>query len=766
MTSRSDLLALEMDDLTVLANRGLVRRAQQELASGLTCELDEDDVGNVEVRWSDGPLCRLPARVTLDRARCTCPATTICRHLIRSVLAYQRQHDAPTAAAPPSGDGETAVSSIGEPAPPSRSTGAMKTTDQTDAMETTDQTGAMETTAAVPAVDKAASAPRPAGEPWDPGSLGDEDLAAAVHKTVLARARALFEAGQVVEVVRSAKPSARIHTLACSVRFLVPGDPRYTHCDCAEAAPCSHVPLAVWAFRLLDPGTAGGLVSTRPAPLPVPVALLDRIEDALCALVSAGISGAPLSLPDRLRRLEQDCRADGLIWPAEVIAALVAQCVAYAQHDARFDPAHVVALMGELCVRADAIRADTGAVPALFVRGAASDRRTSVGSARLIGLGCGARIRRGGVGLDAFLQDAASGAVVAVGRDIADPPDPGAQAGAGANTPAAPVIAPPQEQPRDLWRLAQTPVVGGMTLAAVGAGQLLTRGGRRTADDHFAPGRAGVSVNPQTYHWEALRSPVLAGDIGELQARLSALPPAALRPRRVGDDVYVCPVASVDGVAYCHHEQTIVATVRDDRGTPALLVHPYLWRAREGAEALLTLLRTRPDSVRFVAGHVRTAGGQLVIAPISIVYQEGQARRMLQPWTDRNVTTGGQTGSPAGAIGPTGGPAVRSAPALSGHADPLAVYLQEGAQALGETTLLGLRRSGSTITGLWRDLWRRGNALGFARLLEPMARLATALEQKSHLLDAEWDDRDAAGALLELACLTTLAHEYVAQTAL
>lgn len=381
MISRSDLLALEMDDLTVLANRGLVRRAQQELASGLTCELDEDDVGNVEVRWSDGPLCRLPARVTLDRARCTCPATTICRHLIRSVPAYQRQHDAPTAAAPPSFAGEPQVSSTGESAPPSGSTSAT---------ETTDQPAAMETTAAVPAVDKAAPPTRPTGELWDPGSLGDEDLAAAVHKTVLARARALFEAGQIVEVVRSAKPSARIHTLACSVRFLVPGDPRYTHCDCAEAAPCSHVPLAVWAFRLLDPGTVGGLVSTRPAPLPVPVALLDRIEDAPRALVSAGISGAPPSLPDRLRRLEQDCRADGLIWPAEVIAALVAQCVAYAQHDARFAPAHVVALMGELCVRADAIRADTGAVPALFVRGAASDRRTSVGSARLIGLGCGA----------------------------------------------------------------------------------------------------------------------------------------------------------------------------------------------------------------------------------------------------------------------------------------------------------------------------------------------------------------------------------------
>jgi len=435
MLSRSDLLALEMDDLTVLANRGLVRRAQQELASGLTCELDEDDVGNVEVRWSDGPLCRLPARVTLDRARCTCPATTICRHLIRSVLAYQRQHAAPTAAAPPSGDGETAVSSISESAPSLGSTSATETTDQTAAMETTDQTAAMETTAAVPAMDKGASPTRPAGEPWDPGSLGDEDLAAAVHKTVLARARALFEAGQVVEVVRSAKPSARIHTLACSVRFLVPGDPRYTHCDCAEAAPCSHVPLAVWAFRLLNPGTAGGLVSTRPAPLPVPIALLDRIEDALRALVSAGISGAPPSLPDRLRRLEQDCRADGLIWPAEVSAALVAQCMAYTQHDARFDPAHVVALIGELCVRADAIRADTGAVPALFVRGATSDCRTSVGSARLIGLGCGARIRRGGVALDAFLQDAASGAVVAVGRDIADPPDLNAQAAAGANTP-------------------------------------------------------------------------------------------------------------------------------------------------------------------------------------------------------------------------------------------------------------------------------------------------------------------------------------------
>ena len=54
---------LRWEQKPALSNRGLVRRAQQELQSGeLTFELLEDDAGTVTVRWSDGTECVLPAQ--------------------------------------------------------------------------------------------------------------------------------------------------------------------------------------------------------------------------------------------------------------------------------------------------------------------------------------------------------------------------------------------------------------------------------------------------------------------------------------------------------------------------------------------------------------------------------------------------------------------------------------------------------------------------------------------------------------------------------
>ena len=130
----------------------------------------------------------------------------------------------------------------------------------------------------------------PAG-PWDPGQITDDALAAAFKPAALTRARGEFQQGLLVELVRGAKPSARFHVPPHTVRFLVPGDIRYTHCDCAEEAPCRHVPPAVWAFRMLEPSATAGLVSTQQSALPVPPTLLDDLEGALQEWVEHGIFG-------------------------------------------------------------------------------------------------------------------------------------------------------------------------------------------------------------------------------------------------------------------------------------------------------------------------------------------------------------------------------------------------------------------------------------------------------------------------------------------
>ncbi len=599
--TRPDLLALSTDDLVLLANRGLVRRARAEVESGdLACELREGPEGDLEVRWSDGVTCLLPAGAGLAQGRCSCPATTLCRHLLRSVLVYQREHS----------QREHAQAPLGGPSP-------------------------------APAIAPGAEPPREAPRdvapevaregPWDPGTIADAILEGAVPRATLAAARRDFTAGQVLELARGRRPVAYVHSLTCTVRFLVPGDVRYARCDCAGEPPCRHVPLAVWAFRLLTAGEPGGIVCTSPARAEVPGALLEDVEGALGELLVAGVAGSPEPALARLRHLEDRCREGGLIWPAEALGELAAQCAAYGAHDARFSPLRVAEVVGELCVRLDAIRADTGAVPSLFVRGGAADRPAAVGAARLIGLGCGARPRRGGVEIAAYLQDSGSGRVLAVRRDFPDPPP---EAG---------------EAPADFWRLARMPRARGIPLGAMGGGQVLAQGGWRTSGAEYVPGRARLVLNPQAFTWEQLRAPTLAQGFAEVTARLGALPPPALRPRRLADDLCAFPVAAVEGARFESAEQTVQATLRDAEGGTALLRHPYLSRAREGAEALLRLLAARPQTVRFVAGRVQRRAESLLVAPVAVVYEAEGRRRMLQPWVE------GGADAPAGVPGaPTG----------------------------------------------------------------------------------------------------------------
>src|SRR5262249_24722861 len=149
-----------------------------------------------------------------------------------------------------------------------------------------------------------------------------------------------------------------------------------------------------------------------------------------------------------------------------------------------------------------------------------------------VGLGCGARPGRREVVLTAYLLDSDSGSMVAVSREFREAePDPA-------------------HPPRPFGDLAQALVVKGNSLATLGLGQLLIRGAKRTSSCPLLPGRADASVQPQAFAWEGLRRPVLVEEFAELDARLGALPPASLRPRRVAEDFHVCTVAGAEGAQF------------------------------------------------------------------------------------------------------------------------------------------------------------------------------------------------------------------------
>jgi hypothetical protein len=651
---RADLCAVTEEDLAAFSNRGSVNRAAKEAAGGaLTCELVEADDGAVHATWSDGFTIDIPADKTLRESRCSCLAIGTCRHVVRTVLYYQRTQKAPRAV-----------------------------------------------------------------EPWDPGQIPDAELEKHLPRAALEKARALLEAGLLAELVRSSKPLARLHGLACNVRFRVPGDVRYAAADCAPAAAPAMAALAVWSFRRLPAGVTAGFVVTGQPSAP-PAAALDELDAAARAWFTHGLAGAPPHLDADLRRLESACRAAELTWPAENVAAFGEELARYAAHDALFSPERMIETVGELLARVDALRSATGAVPLPLVRGNADDRPIELGAARLVGLGCGVRVRRGGVRLVAHLQDLDSGTVSIVARDFrADPDD---------------------AEPRPFHRLGDVPITQGAGLAQIGRSQLLLSKAKRSASGTITIGRSRCTLSPQGYAWEQLREPTLVDDLDELRARLAALPPSCLRPLHAAESFHVLAVTGAEQPGFDEARQQITATLRDADGRAATLVHPYHARAHQGCELLLA--RLTQDRTVMVAGQVALTHAGITIEPAMVVLEKGGKRTAVQPWVDRAP----EIASTASAAG--GG----------GEREPVGAYLGELHASLAGLLQTGLRRADEASARRLRDSARAGESLGLGRLPGRVGHLAGALDAKLH--DARWDPAAAAVAACELAVLLRLAQD-------
>ncbi|MEM9193344.1 MAG: hypothetical protein AAGF12_29485 [Myxococcota bacterium] len=89
MTARADLLALTPEKLAVLANRGLVKRATKMVESGRGPTISLE--GEVVVAIDGDIRTELRPGVPLAECPCSCPASTVCRHRVAAVLAYQNQ---------------------------------------------------------------------------------------------------------------------------------------------------------------------------------------------------------------------------------------------------------------------------------------------------------------------------------------------------------------------------------------------------------------------------------------------------------------------------------------------------------------------------------------------------------------------------------------------------------------------------------------------------------------------------------------------------
>ena len=705
---RTDLLSLSLEDLIDLSNRGLVNRSLKEVEAGtLTGTIVETADGSLELAWSDGVTCVLPSQAPLSAECCSCNATQICRHLLRSILYYQREHGL--------GDREQGTGD--------REEGG----------------GDREIAAAIVGM------PGAMGQEWDPGEIADTVLESYFRPTEWKRLQAQFAQGQILELSRSAKPTAYFHQWGVTTRFKVPGDVHYVYCSCGEAEDkvCGHVPLAVWGFRSLRqqfPEQATGLISTEVFE-PIAPSLVSELEAMLGQGLSLGLSHWSTPLVGRIQRWGKTCETAGWIWLSELWGDLLQQYTYYQTQDAQFQPSQVTELLMEAECRLRAMQNPQSPVPQLWVRGSSLDRPAPIGATTLVGLGCGVRVGQGAVQLQVYVQDLKSGQVLIINQTHAEKSaQEGANAGGGSELAFA--------------QLALKSGFKRFALARLGSHQIIIKGGKRLPNHEFRPARnAAASLNPQTFIWENnLRPPLLVEDLQLLQAHLAQSPPPALRPRRLGDTFQVMTIAGVRGAVFSTIDQYIGADLIDPQGNCISLRHPYLDRGSEGAEILLNLLQHAPDRFRFVSGLVSQRGQGLVIQPIALILENSQGQRsMLQPWIETR-----QTWSASGFSDPLepsepipASPAIELlAPSLPRPPDPLRHYLEAVKGWITDLLLLGLESSDPQLLAQLSHLCDQGRSLGFNQLLTPLEILAAEFSRKAN--DRHWQSDRSGQALREL----------------
>lgn len=550
---------------------------------------------------------------------------------------------------------------------------------------------------------QAQMADQPTDDPvvWNPATITDDQLKAVYPTVTLNKLKRRMNEGHLFALSTGLQPTARLLTQGCTVRFMVAHDVSNGRCDCAESFPCSHIAQAVWAFRQLE--GEHGLLETRARPLPIPTTLIADIRRNLTDLAELGIGGMARATNGRLTRLASRCQQQDLVWPATLIDEILAQHTLYHNQSARFSEVMLSRLVGELLIRLTATETPSPHVPTSFVRGTRQETGTRISTTRLQGLGAEVHSSQ----LTLYFQ------VVDTGERIA-------------------IRQPLEEVDKPFWQIAQQTTTQNEPWSRLSGGQLLVSG-KKGADNVLALQK--VAVSPPD--WSLLRSPVMVADYAELVTQLQLLPPRCLRPRRVGDDLFVLPVAQVGKVGFDGVNQQVVAMVQDEAGQTAVIQHPYTTRGREGVERLLAHLKY---PLHWVAGQVRLQNGRLLVRPISFLFNvDGQAV-LVQPDIDRGDTS---KESQTAQVTPLEA--------------PIPAFLAEVQQACGALLVVGLRRVDEVLVRQWGRLAERASEMGFVRLAEALQQLATHLAQRRDVVKWEW--QTAVAHLFYLLPIVCIAEE-------
>ncbi len=562
--SRADLLALTPQALAQLANMGLVKRAQRELAEGLGPALSEAEDGAVTGTFPDGVIATLQRGRPLKDCTCSCGATAVCRHRIAVALGYGPWHAATNrpdaladglADAPPDAPADA-------PVPPDAQGPVTK-------------------------------------EPWSPAELSDDVLDRALGARVLERARRTVRQGLVVTIERDDVPAARLP--ACTVRFLVPRDVAYARCDCVDAGgACEHLALAVWAFREADATSPKGTraVVSLGARGTVSPACAEALAEALALARDVLARGVETFQPAPIRfaQLKARLQREGAAWMHDLVLDLELALEGYHARSALHGTREVAELLVELVARTRAGLSASCELPARFVLGQGEAFQTELAHVRLVSLGA----RLGADGrtryADVFLADPDTATVLRLRKrwDYEAP-----------------------AEPEDGPALGARRVSGQVTLRALAHGQLVSKVVRRLANRSIEIGTsraAQSSVTPHTGDHSALPAPLLVRDLAQHAALTSLAPPRLVRARVLAEDVHVVELSAVRDVMYSSAEQRVVARVCDAAGNDLTLALGHRRAAPHAIDATVAALDTLP---RFVSGALAQTPSGFELLPLS-----------------------------------------------------------------------------------------------------------------------------------------------------
>ncbi|NHZ97298.1 SWIM zinc finger family protein [Massilia sp. CCM 8734] len=331
MSTRTDLLELSVDALTALSNAGFVKRAQKDVFEGKLPEIEQQPDGAVLARYPDGITTTLPPGLPLREARCSCPATGLCRHRVTLVLAYQSKY---------AGGASEAVA---------------------DAV------------------------------PWCPSTLaGAVDL---LPRVTLDQARRMAGARPAIRLTAGSTPNARLPM--CDVRFLSRTSLALARCDCKQAENCAHIALAVWAFaqgERQQPGFSSMTVELDLAADAAPTPVQDGASavEAIVALASQlwldGTSQNPLILDTRFEKALQEASQLGWRWVVEALTQLRQAVAGQHARASNADPATLLHLVSMLMARLGAARARTP-LPASQILGMGVSGEVALDHLRLVPMG-------------------------------------------------------------------------------------------------------------------------------------------------------------------------------------------------------------------------------------------------------------------------------------------------------------------------------------------------------------------------------------------